>query len=225
MMRTLIWKELLVHRFPLLLAAALVVASYAVTAIMDGLDPSLTLWPWTRRLSGTLLFGSLASHATAQLSLAILAGNLIAVERANRSAEFLAYLPVSRATMLQSKAILFAATAVVLLLIPLAVAGLAVGFAGLPSSGAYRRDMLFVLVSISAAGFCASGIGWLGSCTLQSNAAAILFALLGPWLLDQMIITASRGTTRGAILLAANLSVGLAGFLFGTRHYLYRVEP
>jgi len=34
-----------------------------------------------------------------------------------------------------------------------------------------------------------------------------------------------QSTESTAILLAANFSIGLAGFLIGTIHYLNRVEP
>jgi hypothetical protein len=225
MLRALIWKDVLTNRFPLLLAAALVVASYAVTAVLMGLDPSLTYRPWGWLVAETLVVGSLASHAAAQLSLAVLAGNLIAVERVNRSAEFLAYLPASRVRVLQAKATVLAVTALTLLLVPLSIGGLTAWLSGLPLLSGGPRYILFLVVSISAVGFCASGIGWLGSCVLQSNAVAILFALVVPWVLAMVVTTAARGTAPGATLLATNLSVGLAGFLFGTRHYLARVEP
>jgi ABC-type transport system involved in multi-copper enzyme maturation permease subunit len=188
-----------------------------------GLDPSLSAQLWGRRVAITVFAGSLASHVVAQLSLAVLAGNLVAVERANRSAEFFAYLPTSRSRVLQAKACVLVGTAFILFVIPVAIGGLTAAFAGLPPYG--YRDGLLLIVSISAIGFCASGIGWLGSCILESNAVAILFAIIMPWILAVIVTTVVRGASPYAMLLATNLSVGLAGFLFGTRHYLYRIEP
>jgi hypothetical protein len=223
MLRALIWKDVLANRFPLLLAAALFAASYGVALILGSLDPSLSALPPGRRLFTVLFAGSLASHAVAQLSLAVLSGNLIAVERADRSAEFLAYLPPSRSMVLRAKASLLAFTAILLFLLPLAIGGLAGWISGSLQGDGFRRSMLNV-GSISAIGFCGSGIGWLGSCCLQSNAVAILFAILTPWILA-ILVSVSGGAESPAILVAANLSLGLAGFLFGTRHYLHRVEP
>jgi ABC-type transport system involved in multi-copper enzyme maturation permease subunit len=225
MMRTLIWKEVLANRFPLLLAAALLVATYGVVTIVAGLDPFFSAQLWRRRVASTLFLCSLASHAAAQFSLAVLAGNLVAVERVNRSAEFFAYLPASRSRVLQAKASVLVGTAFILFVIPVAICGLtAWWFAGIPSSGGHG-EILLGIVSISAAGFCASGIGWLGSCILESNTVAVLFAIIVPCILALIVTTAGRDSSPSAILLATNLSVGLAGFLFGTRHYLHRVEP
>ncbi len=222
MLRTLIWKDVLANRFPLFLAAGLLVASYCGTAIFYSLDASLTAHSWGRRLEEILRAGALFSHATAQLSLAVLAGNLVASERVNRSAEFLAYLPPSRGMVLTAKATVLGVSALVLLLVPLSIVGLT-ALVGKPPSA---DKLLIIFSTISAIGFCASGIGWLASCCLQSNAVAILFAILTPWILAIAITHACRypeSTT--AILIAANLAIGLAGFLFGTRHYLNRVEP
>jgi hypothetical protein len=223
MLRTLIWKDVLANRFPLLLAAALLVAAYGAAAVLGSLDPSLSAQPPGRRLVAVLLTGSLASHAVAQLSLAVLSGNLIAVERVDRSAEFLAYLPPSRGTVLRAKALLLAVTALLLFLIPLAIGGLAACLAGFLQADELRRAASIVGY-LSAIGFCGSGIGWLGSCCLQSNAVAILFAVLSPWIVG-ILLSVTGGTELPALLVAANLSLGLAGFLFGTWHYLNRVEP
>jgi ABC-type transport system involved in multi-copper enzyme maturation permease subunit len=224
MLRALIWKDVLANRFPLFLAASLLVTSYGGAAIFHSLDASLTALSWGRRLDEIVLAGSLFSHGLAQLSLAVLSGNLIASERVNRSAEFLAYLPPSRGMVLSAKAAVLGGAAVVLLIIPISILGLAALLGGSHSGEGYQK-VLSIVAYISALGFCASGIGWLGSCCLQSNAVAILFAILTPWIVAIAITTVSRGAEAMAILIAANLAIGLAGFLFGTRHYLNRVEP
>ncbi len=212
---------MLANRFPLSLAAGLLVASYCGTAIFYSLDASLTAHSWGRRLEEILLAASLYSHATAQLSLAVLAGNLVASERVNRSAEFLTYLPPSRGMVLTAKATVLGVSALVLLLVPLSIAGLT-ALVGKPPSA---DNLLIIVATLSAIGFCASGIGWLASCCLQSNAVAVLFAILTPWILAIAIKHLCRDPESTAILIAANLATGLAGFLFGTRHYLNRVEP
>jgi ABC-type transport system involved in multi-copper enzyme maturation permease subunit len=224
MLRALIYKDLLANRLPLLLAACLLVASYVAAAIIYSQDGALAVQSGARRVGSVLMAGSLVSHGLAQLSLAVLAGNLIAAERVNRSAEFLAYLPPSRGMVLSAKAIVLAGAALVLLFIPLVVGGLAAFITETISADSFRRIAILV-ASISALGLCASGVGWLASCCLDSNALAILFALGSPWILTVVVSSASGGKPSQAILLAAYVSVGLAGFLFGTRHFLNRVEP
>jgi len=225
MLRTLIWKDVLANRFSLLLAAILLVAAYGLAAIMGLLDPMMTAQPsWGRRLAEILFFGSLMSYAMAHLSLAVLSGNLIAGERVRRSAEFLAYLPPSRWMVLRAKATVLGAVSLLLLFIPLAMTGLGAFFDKASLVDIYRKTASGCVV-IWAMGFCASGIGWLASCCLQSNAVAILFALLSPYILMILITLMIQSAEPTAILVAANLSIGLAGFLFGTMHYLNRVEP
>lgn len=228
MLRALIWKDLRVNRIPLVLAAALVVASYAAMAILAAIDPMASAQPWGRRLCTIILVGSIACHVSAQLSLAVLSGNLIAAERVDRSAEFLAYLPASRGMVLLAKGMLLAGVAIVLLLIHLGGIGLAASSGGLPST-AEAGFNLSSTVTIFAVGFCASGIGWLASCFLSSNAAAILIAIAAPMFVAITVqlsaLVIDRPESIPPIMFAAWLSVGVAGFLWGTRYYLQRVEP
>jgi len=211
MLRALIWKDVLGNRFPLLLAAALFAASYGVAAILGSLDPSLSALPPGRRLFTVLFAGSLGSHAVAQLSLAVLSGNLIAVER---PIDLRSFSPTCRQVgawscgrrrrcwpSLQSCCSC-----------PPRDRGVGGWISGSLQGDGFRRSVLIV-GSISALGFCGSGIGWLGSCCLQSNAVAILFAILTPWILA-ILVSVSGGAESPAILVGANLSLGLAGFPF-----------
>jgi ABC-type transport system involved in multi-copper enzyme maturation permease subunit len=224
MLRALIWKDIRANRFFLLLAVALVAATYGVAGVFGAMDVSVAAQPLGRQVAAILGGGSLLAYGVGQLALAVLAGNLIAGERADRSAEFLAYLPASRGMVLRAKALVLAGTAVALLVIPLATAGLAALLGGYAGADGLGRAAMTV-VSITAFGFCAAGVGWLGSCCLQSNAAAILFAILVPWAVAMVVMSATRGEASSALVAAVNLALGSAGFLFGTRHYLQRMEP
>jgi ABC-type transport system involved in multi-copper enzyme maturation permease subunit len=222
MLRTLIWKDIRSNRFCFLLAAALMVATYCMAGVSVSLDESIASQPLGRRLASILAGGSLMAYAVAQLSLAVLAGNLVAGERTNRSAEFLAYLPPSRGMVLSAKAIALGGWGVVVLLVPLVVASLGMLVSEYPA-GSGRLAM--AAVSIACFGFCAAGVGWLASCCLQSNALAILFSILAPWVVVYVVMGATWGGALQGLLAAVNLAIGSAGFLFGTRHYLHRVEP
>jgi ABC-type transport system involved in multi-copper enzyme maturation permease subunit len=224
MLRALIWKDIRANRFFLLLAAALLVATYGMAGVLSAMDVSIAAQPLGRRLFAIVGGGSLLAYAVGQLALAVLAGNLIAGERTDRSAEFLAYLPASRGIVLWAKALVLAGTAAALLVIPLAAAGLAALLgANLSEDGLGKAAM--TVVSIAAFGFCPAGVGWLASCCLQSNAAAILFAILVPLAVAILVMSTTRGEASSALWVAVNLALGSAGFLFGTRHYLQRTEP
>jgi ABC-type transport system involved in multi-copper enzyme maturation permease subunit len=224
MLRALIWKDIRANRFALLLALILVVATYGVVGIFGYLDASMALQPLGRRVGELLRVGSLMAYGVGQLSMAVLAGNLIAGERVNRSAEFLAYLPASRGKVLCAKALVLAGAAAALLVVSLLVGGLAALFGEYPGGDGLGQAVMAVVL-IAAFGFCAAGVGWLGSCGLQSSAAAMLFAILVPWGLSILVMNVTRGEASSAIWGAANLATGSAGFLFGTWHYLHRAEP
>jgi ABC-type transport system involved in multi-copper enzyme maturation permease subunit len=222
MLHTLIWKDIRSNRSSLLLAAALMVATYGMAGVSILLDESIASQPFGRRLASILAGGSMMAYGVAQLSLAVLAGNLVAGERTNRSAEFLAYLPPSRGMVLSAKALVLGGWAVVILLVPLVVGSLGVLVSGYPG-GSGRLAM--IAVSIASFGFCGAGVGWLASCCLQSNALAILFSILAPWVVAYVVMGATWGEASQGLYAAVNLAIGLAGFLFGTRHYLHRMEP
>lgn len=231
MLSALIWKDIRVNRLPLMLTAGLTIGSYMVVTIMVNMDPSAAEQSWQRLVISVLAFGSVVSHGTSQLSLTVLAGNLIAVERVDRSAEFLVYLPASRRMVLGAKALLLAAVAVGLLLLHVGGMQIAV-FSGLPPSDPDTSFVMMIL-GISSVGFCGAGVGWLASCTLNSNSMATLLAITAPILaptviqlsllaFDEPLLSPDSGR---AIMVAAWVAIGLAGFLWGTRHFLHRVEP
>ncbi len=230
MFRALIRKDLQISRLPLLLASCLLVVSPLAIAILMSIDSVLMKQTMERQLFALLIGSGFAIHVTAQLSLAILSANLIAVERVDRSADFLAYLPPNRDMVLRSKATVLGATALILLLVPLALTGSALCWGERPGP-APSIEMFHILLTISAIGVCAAGIGWWASCTLSSNAVAILLALLAPALpsISVLLICLALGIEdaahAGALLAAVCLATGTAGFVLGTRHYLRRNEP
>jgi len=64
---------------------------------------------------------------------------------------------------------------------------------------------------------------------LNSNAAAMLLAIATPVLvpiMTQLLVLSMDIPESGrSVMVAAWLSLGLAGFLWGTKHYLDRVDP
>jgi ABC-type transport system involved in multi-copper enzyme maturation permease subunit len=227
MFRALIWKDVRLNRLPLVFAAAMVVVTYLAVVVQFSMSPAINAGTWSRMLVAVIFAGSVASHAVAQFSLSVLAGNLVAAERVDRSAEFLAYTPASRETILLAKATLLAAVALGLMLLHLC--GMLIPFAvGTPAAGTSPADVWVLFASISAYGFCGAGIGWLASCVLSSNSSAVLFAIVTPALVPIATILSLQAIDRlgseQAVRVAAWCALGLAGFLWGTIHYLGRVE-
>src|SRR4051812_45278204 len=101
-MTGLLWKEYRLNRGLLILGAAALAGVHVVGA---AIEISHT-WPalpggqtWADALAS---YGHLAMCLTPYLA-AVLGGNAIACERAERSAHFLAYLPPTKAQILTSK--------------------------------------------------------------------------------------------------------------------------
>ena len=169
MLRTLLWKDIRLNIVVLRLAAILVITSYAVIAIQGattGLEGQFHGGLFHKIIWG----GSALSHMCLQFSLAILAANLVASERADGSAEFLTYLPISRREVLFSKGLLLFSTGAV---------ATAVHFTGVLGAAWLSNLSLYDLVNlasgllvISAAGLGACGIGWFTSCCMNGNAIA-----------------------------------------------------
>src|SRR5208282_1173833 len=96
-MKWLLWKDFRVNRVVFIAALVLLIIPHALVAIL--------IWRAVKQPDPAGLFGpsSFYSLGLLQLVFALLGGNSIAGERFDRSAEFLAYLPVSRGRILASK--------------------------------------------------------------------------------------------------------------------------
>jgi ABC-type transport system involved in multi-copper enzyme maturation permease subunit len=171
---------------------------------------------------------SQVSVMMSQMTLVLLAGHVIACERRDRSAEFLAYLPPTRSAILRSKALLSVAAFVVVWGVFLCVAGLVVptldGDVELASSQAHS-----VTLALGVAMF---GMAWFGSSMLESptyaTAIGVVAALVVPILLNcSMFFTGypADGPSYLNWLRTSYFAVGVAGFVIGWLSYVRRVEP
>ena len=226
-MRSLIWKDLRLNRMILMMGATLFVAPFAIVAAAawkeywPGLPP-VARWPYG------LLPATLVSLGLSLLTLVTLAGNSIASERADRSAEFLAYLPPSRAAILASK--------VLVVLSPIALV--------------WAVDLLLAWLMTPATGPAPGGVGSVRETVLSLAPAAVMLfgaAMLGSAVLDSPAIATSLGigATMGVIFALAFIgsmsgwseeelkrhattafvTIGIACFAMGCVCYLRRVGP
>jgi ABC-type transport system involved in multi-copper enzyme maturation permease subunit len=226
-MTALLWKDYRLNRGVLLLGITLLLGPYvaAFAIALHGHWPSL---PPAEEWSVLLLTASLFSLVLSQLTLVTLAGNSIASERADRSAEFLTYLPPSRLQILASKVLLALLAAAVIWAVNLFVAEFVVPALG--TSPVHSADNLAPRSMLAAAAVMLFGAGWLGSAVLDSPAIAtslgIGATLAVPFLLVTMLgLFGSPPDDLKHWSIITCLTLGTLGFVGGSVYYLRRVEP
>ena len=100
-MNWIIWREYRLNRLILITGVFLLLLPYlvALIALLWPKAPALTAPHVTKLFVGAAFY----SLALSQVAVALLGGNAIAGERADRSAEFIAYLPLPRKRLLGAK--------------------------------------------------------------------------------------------------------------------------
>ena len=230
-MRTLFWKDYRVNRQVLVMGLFLLVTPYlAVLSYLwysEGLiGTSASVW------AALLQTGARASLIFSVLTIALLGGNIIAGERRDRSAEFLAYLPPSRAAILGSKTLLSAAVFAVIWSVYLVIAELVVpwliGGENATRGSEQFTDARNMVVAVAVALF---GMAWLGSSMLESPTYSIAIgvgaAIIAPLMLN-LCYFYTGWPQRTDFLMWLQISYfvfGGGGFVIGWMCYLRRVEP
>ena len=232
MLIALLRKDIRINRLPILMGLVLLIIPYGVVAASVMQMP---LWQESTAASGwavLLATGCYFSLMCSQASLAMLSGHLIAVERADRSVEFIAYLPPSRLQLLLSKLLVLAIAIAVVWCFNLTLGELASYLAGAANdpAGALVADMASVS-SLAAVGVLAIGAGWCASCTLSGTGGPVAIAFFSPVLLVGLLQSLGFAAgwpdefSFGAVYQSACWWIGLALFAIGTGYYLQRVEP
>jgi ABC-type transport system involved in multi-copper enzyme maturation permease subunit len=240
-MKWLVWKDYRVNRPVFITALVLLIVPHVLAAILVWYGGGLREHrahlhlgpPGVIPLSlaqQCFMMSSVCSLALLQLVFALLGGNSIAGERIDRSAEFLAYLPVSRGRILASK-LLVALAAVPLVWLP--------NLAVLTIVGAFNEPVpvdatgpLGGLISLAVIGLTFFCVAWFLSCVLESPTFSACAGLIAPLLVAMGMGWATHllRLTFGenAILFwywGLCLAISASGFWAGTFHYLRRVEP
>jgi len=226
MLRTLLWKDVRLNIVVLRLAAILVVVSYAGMAI-QGVTSGIEGQFRGGLIQMIIWGGSAMSHTCLQFSLATLSANLIASERADCSAEFLTYLPITRKEVLYSKGLLLLGTCAVASTVHFVGMLGAAWLSDLPLND--LANLAIGLLFISAAGWGACGIGWFASCYMNSNSTSLLTLIVGFPAVNVALWTVVRffqlEDRSNAIFVSAWIGIGIAGFIWGTHHFVNRIEP
>jgi ABC-type transport system involved in multi-copper enzyme maturation permease subunit len=226
-MTNLLWKDFRLNRALIILGAAVLAGVHIVGAAIEIGNT------WPAMPSAKVAADALTSYAHLAFSLtpfiaALLGGNAICCERAERSAHFLAYLPPTKIQILTSKlgvgcGALVAFWSVIFLLMRVVA----------PLINPQPVNFLYMVTDPAAAiAVCilTFGIGWLGSAWLEKPTFPVLSALASPFVLGFGMTTFAliSGVSRFAVLEwtgVACWSLGAVAFAAGTGLYLRRVEP
>ena len=227
-MKWLVWKEYRLNRVVLVVGATLLVVPHAVALALAWRDVGPSIGG-VSRLSANLLISGFYSLGISQLTLALLGGHVIACERADRSAEFVAYLPVSRARILAGKITLALLTAALIWGPNLLI----LRFVGELPEESLEADptVCGVLGYIALTGFVFFSVGWLFSSMLESPTFSICAGLITPFLVLMGIqslawlFTFRLGEIMEPWYRNTSLVLACACFVAGTWYYLRRVEP
>jgi ABC-type transport system involved in multi-copper enzyme maturation permease subunit len=182
-----------------------------------------------------LVGASLYSLSISQVALALIGGNAMAGERADRSAEFQVYLPIPRKRVLAGKLLLaLAIAAVIWLTNPL----IAWGTLATMNREAMRDPSVAPVVMINAAvtGLIFFGVAWFFSSIVRSPTFSIVAGLVTPLIIWSLILYGDYilqdnqwDPHREMVLQIAYWTICLIlsplGFGLGTWLYLRRVEP
>ena len=230
-MNWLIWKEYRLHHLIVVVEVSLLLTPYAVAA-------ACLAWDWREILlrgpaSGIweiLACVALFSLGISQLTIALLGGNAIAGERVDRSAEFLACLPLSRRRILAAKLLFTSAVLAGIWLPNLAALAISV-LVGSPNP----EGGALVLKNIGVTGLVFLGVGWLLSSMIESPTISIFVALAVPLIVLSAIsgvgyFLGVRDDRHYAAFLSfwyelVSVAIALSSFGAGTVYYLRRVEP
>jgi ABC-type transport system involved in multi-copper enzyme maturation permease subunit len=232
-MNTLIWKDYRENRKILAVIGILLLIPYVIY-LMIGIVIAISARPAPTSIPWAGLFWG-ASSTAFYISIAVvsfIAGNAIAGERANRSAEFAAYLPIPRRSAIASKAIIAISSCLFFLVINYTInksAGLAqnliVGW-DWPISPVQLSVITAVLMF---------GVSWLVSSLSSSSVIAAVSGVAAFLLLSCICVfgTLKQNQATGQISViwwvklyaGICLIAGIGCFVAGVICYLRRVEP
>jgi ABC-type transport system involved in multi-copper enzyme maturation permease subunit len=232
-MKALLWKDWQVNRTVLQAAAVGFLVPYLVGTFVN----LLSLWRtgqgqlWSELLAFAALWSLGISFAT----ITFLGSNAIAGERADRSAEFLAYLPVPRRAALGSRIVVALGPAVLVWLVNLALVYGMPHWAAQWAPESVRNFIqirhtgvsVFAVITVLAV-----GVAWFCTSRLRSPSISAALGLLAPVLLLLPLATIKDIANVRHIefdmvrwYMALAPSLGVIFFVAGCVHYVRRVEP
>lgn len=229
MLMELLRKDLRICRLPIISGITCLLGAFLLSALITSSDVT-PLWKgdaanWAWALKTGCSYAAILCQST----VAMIGGTIIATERADRSAEFLAYLPPTRWQMLRSKMfVLLGAFAVIW--------GICLGGDLLAHRLDSESEMIdsinmLPLKAIAPFGVLTAGVGWWASARFSSTGPAVGLAFASPFVVAALLQGVVRIFDWPHVSDFSNVfgivctCVGLAAFTLGSLYYLRRVEP
>ncbi len=230
-MKSLLWKDYRINRLLLVFGFVVCFGPWVLSIVLGdylGWFRYNSEPPW--RSPGFWISTCLFSLGLSVFTLATLGGNAIAAERADRSAEFLAYLPVTRWSVIVSKSLVaFAAGAAIwgVNLFILFIVAPRFEFSYDPGDEMIARlHMMFTVCA--AVSILVFGSGWFWSAALTSHGLAtgmsfvVLAAVIGGLLGLEFVCDSENFLETWFARVC--VVVGIGGYVGGCVYYLYRLE-
>lgn len=230
-MNALISKDFRLNRMVVLIAAAMTVIPYVIATVFAINETYASSMPIHRSWPNLLLAANHFCLMHWPVAAALLGGNAFACERADRSAEFLAYLPPTRWQVATSKFIIVLLVAAIFWGLNLLLFWLGLSHIGDDTFQYLDLSDAMPKSSFAAIGTLTFGVAWLASSGLSNTGPAVVVGLAAPvvlfgllqltvWLVDW-----PDDDMFGRWYTSIGLSVGLFSCLFGWQHFLGRREP
>ena len=229
-MIALLKKDWRANRSIVLGSLAMIAMPYVIVLVGDALQRSS---PKTARyMVQDFMAAAAGSMWLITLIAPIFGAAAFAQERRERSADFVAMLPITRRQIVLSKFITIVSWLAVTWLANLAVLMLARWLA--PEASKSLSDLVETLVLSLAFGTMLFGVSWLLSAFLNSPAVAAggaIGAMVGLWFCLVLIIAHAEphGGDADDLLIGAGgvfgVLIGLAAFIGGSVYYVHRIEP
>lgn len=227
-MKALLWKEYRQHR-QLMVASAIILSAPYLVVLLVGLFATIKYGPqqpaaWEHNFA---VSGAIALAACVLLA-AFFGGNAIAGERGDRSAEFVAYLPISRSSTIVCKAIIAIGACVIMLTINSSVVTLCASALSTEPSVEYYPGGMVLATWIAAALVFSVAWGVSSVVTRPATAAATglgaLLILIFASLLIEEALGPKADQATPVWYTVSCLVFGATG-ITGTAYYLHRLEP
>ena len=227
-MKALLWKDCRLNLL-IVLFGVVVLVGLPLLALALNLHGQLTIGSAPRRWSELLVHATPFGLAIQLLTMAMLGGNAVASERADRSAEFLAYLPPSRWAVIGSKAVFAIGVGLFIWGVSLAII-----YVVAPAIGQVTAELIDfrdrTVPILAATSVLLLGAGWFGSTFLPSHTLATGFGIALPivllgslWSLEYFLDL--RGFDLGWWYRTLCVPLGIVFFAAGVVYYTRRVEP
>ncbi len=231
-MTWLIWKDFRLNRLVWGVALFLLVVPYIVAAILAWYVEGQVTQSEPRGLS-YLMGAAFQSLIVMQIVMAFAGGNAIAGERMDRSAEFLASLPVPRSRILASKLLATLGLAAFVWIPNALFLAIAYQYLSPPTAAslsAQKTGFLLMFVNMAATGLTFFCVAWMFSAILESPTFSVCAGLITPLVIigtvawvNYLLDVPNIYTAFAYLALCLGLSVSC--FTGGTVYYLRRVEP